>query len=95
MAFIVLYDACVLYPAQLRDLKDFPPETLALHDIEAKHPDDFVVETMDIAEGKILAAVAEMAGRCRNPPRSAAEIARLLKSTVPQAASRILAALDP
>ncbi len=43
------------------NVKDVPDAVLGVHDIEARHPDDFILETMDLAEGKVLAAVAEMA----------------------------------
>jgi len=76
------------------NLRDFPKDALAPHNIEARHPDDFLLETMDIYEGKVLAAVAAMAGRCQNPPRSATEIGDLLRKSVPQAAARIVSALD-
>jgi hypothetical protein len=61
MAFTVIYDANVLYPNTLRDLliriaqaivtsnlKDFPADELSEGDIEARSPDDFVLDQVGI-----------------------------------------------
>jgi hypothetical protein len=39
------------------NLKDFPPETLTRFDIEALHPDGFLVGLLDLAPGVVCAAV--------------------------------------
>lgn len=54
--------------------KDFPAESLAAFDIEAKHPDDFLLDSIDIAPGRIAGIVAEQAAELRNPPRTAHEV---------------------
>ena len=54
--------------------KDFPVESLAAFDVEAKHPDDFVLESIDLAPGRIAGIVAEQAADLRNPPRTAREV---------------------
>lgn len=54
--------------------KDFPPEALAEFDLEAKHPDDFILESIDLAPGRIAGVVAEQAAGLRNPPRTAPEV---------------------
>ena len=39
------------------NLKDFPAETLAKFDIEAQHPDDFLLSLFDLAPGQVCAAI--------------------------------------
>lgn len=54
--------------------KDFPEESLAEFDIEAKHPDDFILESIDLAPGRIAGIIAQQAVELRNPPRTAHEV---------------------
>lgn len=56
------------------NLRDFPDEALAPLGIEAKHPDDFVLDTLDLAPAAIGAVVVDQARALRNPPRSLAEL---------------------
>ena len=74
MAFIVVYDACVLHQAPLRDLLIRVAQAGIVRDrwtdaildecfasilerlpnvVEAKHPDDFVLESIELAPGRI------------------------------------------
>jgi len=160
MAFVVVYDACVLYPAPLRDLliriarkglvrakwtdaildecfrsilartralmnlavadclvtgyqdliesiklpdpddrhvvaaavrcgaqvivtantKDFPRESLAGFELEAVHPDDFVLDCIDLSAAAVLAAVREQAETLKNPPMTASEVLERLQA---------------
>jgi predicted nucleic acid-binding protein len=50
------------------NLRDFPAATLALYDIEARHPDDFVLDQIDLAPARIIEAVVFQAHALRNPP---------------------------
>jgi predicted nucleic acid-binding protein len=52
------------------NLKDFPEAALAEYHIEPKHPDDFLVETLDLAEGLVVQATAEILGRLKKPPKT-------------------------
>jgi len=52
------------------NLKDFPAETLAEYDIEPKHPDEFLIDTMDLAQGSVAQAIAEQAAACKSPPQT-------------------------
>jgi hypothetical protein len=45
------------------NLKDFPPNVLAQYDIELKHPDDFVLDTIDLAEGSVVQVITEQAAQ--------------------------------
>lgn len=56
------------------NLDDFPDEKLAPFNIEAKHPDEFVLNAIDIAPGIVTKVVGEQASALKNPPRSIAEL---------------------
>ncbi len=56
------------------NLKDFPPETLDRYDIEAMHPDDFLVSLIEFAPGLVCAAVKRQRESLRNPPKTAEEL---------------------
>jgi hypothetical protein len=76
VAFVVIYDACVLYPndrhvlaaavragAQLivtNNLKDFPAAALAPYGLEAKGPDDFLVDQYFLDEALLRGVVADI-----------------------------------
>ncbi len=62
------------------NLKDFPDDTLAPYNVEAQHPDDFVLHTIDLAPGVVTQVVSEQAGALKSPPRSVAELLDTLRS---------------
>ena len=49
------------------NLADFPAEVLARYQIEAKHPDEFVVELSDSAPAVVLTVLTRQAVDLRNP----------------------------
>ena len=49
------------------NLKDFPEENLAPYDIEAQHPDDFLVGLLDEAPGVVLRRRQASAGESSQP----------------------------
>jgi predicted nucleic acid-binding protein len=55
------------------NLRDFPAEVLKTFDIEAQHPDDFVMNQLQLHEVRALTAMKEMRERWKNPSRSAKE----------------------
>jgi hypothetical protein len=61
------------------NLSDFPRETLARYDIEAQHPDDFLVSLLDAAPGPVCAAVKRQRESLRHPPRTAEELLATLE----------------
>lgn len=72
------------------NLKDFPPETLARVDIEALHPDDFLVGLLDLAPGVVCAAVKRQRESLRNPPKTVEELLTILESQgLTQAVARL------
>jgi len=56
------------------NLDDFPAERPASYNIEAKHPDDFVIDTIDLSPGAVAKVIAEQASALKNPPRSIPEL---------------------
>jgi hypothetical protein len=52
------------------NLKDFPAATLAIYDIEAKHPDDFVSELIDRNPQEVIQAINTIKSRLKNPPQT-------------------------
>lgn len=69
------------------NLKDFPEEVLALHGIEAQHPDDFLMNQLELRPFEALEIIKRVRARMRNPARSAAELIEMLeKNGLPQTA---------
>jgi predicted nucleic acid-binding protein len=72
------------------NLKDFSLETLAKFDIEALHPDDFLVGLLELAPGMVCAAVKRQRESLRNPPKTAEELLTTLESQgLTQAVARL------
>lgn len=62
------------------NLKDFPALTLIRFDIEAQHPDDFLVSLFDQAPGLVCAAIKRQRESLCNPPKTAEEMLATLAS---------------
>lgn len=74
------------------NLRDFPREQLAPYGVEAVHPDDFVVDLIDLAPGVLTNVVTEQAAALRSPPRSTAEMLDVLRDQgLPQAVAKLRA----
>jgi len=50
------------------NLKDFPVVALDPMGVEARHPDDFVVDQIDLAPGLVVGALLEQVSALKNPP---------------------------
>lgn len=61
------------------NLKDFPPSVLNEYDIEAQHPDDFVLSTMELGMDSVLSAIRKQRARLKNPPKTAEEYLETLE----------------
>jgi hypothetical protein len=78
-------DAIVTY-----NLADFPAAALAPFGIEAQHPDDFLLNQLDLNEIAAIKSIKAMRARLRNPPVSASELIMTLeKLQLPLTASRL------
>lgn len=62
------------------NLADFPAGALARYQIEAKHPDEFVVELIDSAPAVVLGVIARQASDLRNPPRTVDDVLDMLQA---------------
>lgn len=72
------------------NLKDFPAEIMARFDIEALHPDEFLVSLFDLAPGLVCAAVKRQREGLHNPARTAEELLATLESQgLTQAVARL------
>lgn len=56
------------------NLEDFPVEAVSPFGIEAKHPDDFLLESLDLAPTKFGAILEALHQDWQNPPLSVKEI---------------------
>ncbi|HEX6615832.1 MAG TPA: PIN domain-containing protein [Gemmatimonadales bacterium] len=61
------------------NLKHFPEGVLAEYNMEAKHPDDFVVETIDLAPAAVIRIVTEQAAALKCPPISISQLLDTLR----------------
>jgi len=72
------------------NLADFPAERLEPHNIEAVHPDAFLLDQLDLAPATVLAALRRQASRFRKPPMDLSGLlARLERCGVPGFAEEI------
>ncbi len=62
------------------NLKDFPPDLLNAYSVEAQHPDDFVLDAIDLSPGRIAQTVAEQASALRSPPMQIRDVLETLKN---------------
>jgi predicted nucleic acid-binding protein len=77
------------------NLSDFPAETLARFDIEALHPDDFLVSLLDLAPGIVCAALKRQRESLQNPPKTAQELLTTLENQgLTQAVARLRQFID-
>jgi hypothetical protein len=61
------------------NLKDFPPSALEPFGIEARHPDDFIVDQISLASGQVVAALQEQVAALKNPPMTRDDVLRRLQ----------------
>jgi hypothetical protein len=77
------------------NLTDFPAATLAGFNVEAQHPDDFLLYLLDLAPGVVCAAVKQQRESLRNPPKTAQELLATLESQgLTQAVARLRKFID-
>lgn len=56
------------------NLKDFPPDKLAAWDIEAKAPDEFLIDQIDLSRDTVYGAVQRIADSWAKPPGTIADV---------------------
>lgn len=61
------------------NLKDFPDESLAPYGIEAKHPDEFILDQLGLAPAAIVNVLNEQAQALKNPTRTVPELLDTLR----------------
>jgi len=62
------------------NLGDFPPHVLREFDIEAQHPDDFILRLLDVVPGLVVEAAENHRQSLKNPPKSVTEYISTLES---------------
>lgn len=55
------------------NLKDFPADALKPYNLAAQHPDDFIVDLLDLHPAAVLEAAASHRRSLKNPPKTADE----------------------
>jgi len=66
------------------NLKDFPPESLDALEIEAMHPDEFILDLIDLNLALVLQSARTQRTSLKNPPMDADQyLASLLKLGLP------------
>lgn len=85
--------ACVASPARTLitfNEKHFPPSAVKPHDISVLHPDEFLLDQLDLHPDRVWTALATMLERNRMPPRDLGTLATYLdRSGVPGFAEAI------
>ena len=72
------------------NVRDFPGTTLSALGLEAVHPDDFLLDQLDLSPPTILQVIREQAGHTRQPRLTPQDLAELLsRAGVPNFADEI------
>ena len=61
------------------NLKDFPPTTLEAWDMEAKPPDDFILDQIDLSREAVHSAVQRIADSREKPPATFLDVLAMLE----------------
>lgn len=61
------------------NLRDFPTASLAAYEVEAIHPDDFVLDLVDLSPAAIISAIQGQSAGLKNPPMTPAEVLDALR----------------
>lgn len=72
------------------NLKDFPIDILAQHQVEAIHPDEWVMDLIETAPAAVTAVLMRQAADLRSPPQSVEQVMELLSRTgLPMSIARL------
>jgi hypothetical protein len=73
------------------NLKDFPSDYLSTFDVEAQHPDDFILYLLDLYPVQVCIAAEKVRQRLRNPVMDNERyLSNLLRQSLPQTVSRMI-----
>jgi predicted nucleic acid-binding protein len=61
------------------NLKDFPKKQLREFHIEPRHPDNFILDLIDISPEKVLLAFKNQVNFLRNPPKTDGQVLEILE----------------
>lgn len=68
-----------------KNLKDFPAEVLSTFEIETAHPDDFLLDQLDLTPPTVVGGLRDQVGRFKNPPMNLVGLlTRLERDEVPR-----------
>lgn len=72
------------------NLKDFPADALAPYNLTAQHPDDFILDLIDLNVGAVIQAARDHRASLKNPPLSVEHyLDCLLRQGLPQTVSEL------
>lgn len=73
-----------------KNLKDFPQEVLDQFNIEAQHPDDFLLNQLDMYEPAVIGAIKTCRARLRSPKMTVTNYLKALeRNELPQTALKL------
>ncbi|MBD2179948.1 PIN domain-containing protein [Planktothrix sp. FACHB-1355] len=72
------------------NLRDFPNEAIAPYNIQAKHPDDFILDLLSLNYKAVCQAAERQRNRLKNPPKTPDEyLATLVNQGLVQSVARM------
>jgi len=72
------------------NLKDFPPLVLANYGVEAIHPDEFILDLIDIDSAKVCQSAQKQRKTLKNPPLTLEQyLDTLMRQGLPQSATAL------
>lgn len=77
------------------NLKDFPTVACDPHGITVVHPDDFLLDQLDLDTPRVMDAVTALTGRNQHPPRTPEQLAVALRAVTPQFAAAVSEIISP
>lgn len=76
------------------NLKDFPPKCVADYEVEILHPDDFLLDQLDLYPGATVGTLRRLAEIYDSPTMTVDDITTALGQVVPQFAETVRSHLD-
>lgn len=71
------------------NLKDYPEAQLAPFNVEAKHPDDFVLDLIDLDPVRVYRIIEDQARQFRSPPMTTEEVLHGLSRFIPRSVGEL------